>query len=95
MYKILYLPLGEDILIYKEFKYNVIRTLRPNKSGVGLRTPGNKSKYEKEIREPLHNFKTAYFGSISLADRWIEELLERDSEDRHQMRREYFEIIKV
>ena len=90
MYKILYLPLGEELLIYKEFRHNVIRTLSPDKSDIGLRTPG-----DRPNDWPISRFKIAYFGSISIADRWITELLERNTDNIYNMRREYFEIIKV
>ena len=94
MYKILYLPLGEELLIYKEFKYSVIRTLSPAKSNISLRTPGIDEEHGLGLYN-INQFKVAYFGSISIASWWIEELIARDSSNRYKMRREYFEIVKV
>lgn len=98
MYKILYLPFGEDLLVCIEteaFKELVCPYIKkgtdPQESPVGLRMPGYRPNHVLYKR-----FTTAIFEDIETAKFWINELINRpDVKKSGNFRKEYFELIVV
>ena len=91
MYKLLYLPTGEDVVVpISEYTVPFIEPgLKACKSPTGLSAPN-----VNYIRVSRH-FDIAYFKSKLQLDDWLNELLGRDSCLDLNLKRFHFEIIKV
>ena len=88
MYKILYLPLGEDILISTHFMAPYIPFgLRSWESNISLKAPGTPTMGAK--------FKIAIFTERSTACEWIVDLIGRGSLRDANLRIEHFEIVDI
>jgi hypothetical protein len=85
LYKVLYLPLGEEILISVYYTEPYIPSgVRGN---VGLKTPGTPTNGYK--------FKRALFSDKETAISWIKELIERGTSRDLGLRFEHFEIVDI
>ena len=103
MYKILYLPLAEEILIYKKGNRKFIKSDNP----LGTRAPGLRCPRSVE-QDPdqwetatsvvglnRSTFIVAYFSNKEIAKKYISELLSRGACNKYNLRLEYFEIVRV
>lgn len=89
MYKILYLPTGEYLMIYNQTKFNVI--CRHSEVDFGLSGP-------RELIfdiEQDNQYKVAIFQSENIAWSWLNRLLMRSSCAKYHFIKEHFEIVKV
>ena len=89
MYKILYLPTGEYLMIYNQTKFNVI--CRHSEVDFGLSGP-------RELIfdiEQDNQYKVAIFQSENIAGSWLNRLLMRSSCAKYHFIKEHFEIVKV
>jgi hypothetical protein len=88
LYKVLYLPLGEEILISVHYMGPYIPSgVRARESSIGLKAPGTPTKGAK--------FKRALFSDKSTATAWITDLIERGSLRDANLRMEHFEIVDI
>jgi hypothetical protein len=86
VYKILYLPLGEELLISCHYMGPYIPDgLRPWESSISLKAPGTPTKGSQ--------FKKAIFTTKPTAMTWITDLIERGSTQSLGLRLEHFEIV--
>lgn len=88
MYKILYLPLGEEVLISTNYRAPYIPAgVKSWESPINLKVPGLKALYAQ--------YKTAIFTEKETAREWIQELINRGSCKDLGLLPEYFEIIDI
>ena len=88
LYKVLYLPLGEEILISVYYTGPYIPSgVRGWEGNVGLKAPGTPTNGDK--------FKRALFSDKETAIIWIKELIERGTSRDLGLRFEHFEIIDI
>jgi hypothetical protein len=89
MYKVLYLPLGEEVLINANFMNAfVAKGLRAWESSWGLAMP-------RLTQINRKGFKIAKFETKATAQDWVIDLINRPSCRDANMRLEHFEFIEI
>ena len=96
MYKILYLPTGEDIVINKDVGVLVISY--PAKRALEnylrmLCVP--RSLIINSCNKENNSYQIALFKTKKIIKGWLSELIERGQKYNHNLRKEHFEIIKI
>lgn len=95
MYKILYLPLGEDVLIACRHRKKYIRfNDSPYESLTGLCCPSSVIK-ESSHPKDKGKYKTALFEDKTTALSWVHELVYRDCLYEDGLKMVHFEIVPI
>jgi hypothetical protein len=104
MYKILYLPTAEYVVINTEYKARVIRYRCHEQRGQNISLSAPRSLImESRLNgyrelgddEDNYEYRIAFFRTRIIAETWLLELIERHACKKYRLKREHFELIRV
>ena len=95
MYKILYLPLGKDVLIKKGLRLNCIRRKLTYSTLTPYLCAPTEDMNDYDDNETEADYKIALFRTKPAAESWLVELIHRNSCFDYNFRKEHFEIVKL